>query len=213
MFFKNESGMFIPKLIRDSKRKLRASDFNSKTNRAFLALDNREIEIVRISSEQETSDEPKLELRDFSAEITAVKFLPKQNWLVVGNRNGELYFYDAETRELIYKALNEHVNNVNCLELGPSETILVSGGRDKSVNIWKLDELANRIKAGENVEVPYQPIQFVETESIRDIAFVNNDWIVVVSRSEGLISNQSGGVSLLPLDFDVTGQELTKLLD
>ncbi|MBT6133404.1 MAG: hypothetical protein HN728_06270 [Flavobacteriales bacterium] len=213
VFFKNESGMFIPKLIRDSKRKLRASDFNSKTNRAFLALDNREIEIVRISSEQETSDEPKLELRDFSAEITAVKFLPKQNWLVVGNRNGELYFYDAETRELIYKALNEHVNNVNCLELGPSETILVSGGRDKSVNIWKLDELANRIKAGENVEVPYQPIQFVETESIRDIAFVNNDWIVVVSSSEGLISNQSGGVSLLPLDFDVTGQELTKLLD
>lgn len=211
--FKNENGVFIPRLIRDSKRRLRAFDFNPESNQAFLGLDNREIEIVRISSEQAATDEAKLNLQEFNAEITAIKYLPKQNWLVVGNRNGELYFYDVENRELIYKALNEHVNNVNCLELGPSESILVSGGRDKSVNIWKLDELQERIQSGENTEAPYQPIQFVEEESIRDIAFVNDDWIVVVSSSEGLISNQSGGVSLLPLDFDVTGQELMKLLD
>jgi WD40 repeat protein len=114
---------------------------------------------------------------------------------------------------LIYRALNEHENNINCLEISPEESILVSGGRDKTVNIWKLDDLKNKLQEPTQVEEKYQPIQFIESESIRDISFVNNDWILVVSSSEGLTTNQSGEVSLLPLDFDVTGQELNKLLN
>ena len=129
------------------------------------------------------------------------------------NRNGEVHFYNATTGDLIYSALNEHVNNVNCLEISPNGNVLVSGGRDKSVNIWRLDELSESLTDSVAIFQKYQPTHFVENESIRDISFVNNDWILVVSSSEGLISNQSGGVSLLPLDFDVTGGVLKTLLE
>jgi WD40 repeat protein len=155
----------------------------------------------------------KIQLDEFRTEITAIKYLPNQDWFVVGNRNGELYFYDAIDGSLVYQALNEHANNVNCLEISPNGMIMVSGGRDKTVNIWKLDELKKKLKDLGPVEEKYAPIQFVETESIRDVDFVNNDWILVVSSSEGLSNNQSGDVSLLPLDFDVTGRELKKLVE
>ena len=167
--------------------------------------------MLKIAKSKSPVERLKIQLDEFRTEITAIKYLPNQDWFVVGNRNGELYFYDAIDGSLVYQALNEHANNVNCLEISPNGMIMVSGGRDKTVNIWKLDELKKKLKDLGPVEEKYAPIQFVETESIRDVDFVNNDWILVVSSSEGLSNNQSGDVSLLPLDFDVTGQRTKEI--
>ena len=210
---KEESGVFTPNLMRRSKEQIVSADYNEDNGLLFLAKSNRNLQMLKISKDKSPVEKLSIELDEFGTEITAVKYLPSQDWIVVGNRNGELYFYNASDGSLVYKALNEHANNVNCLEISPDGMILVSGGRDKTVNIWKLDELKNKLKEVVELEEKYQPIQFVETESIRDIDFVNNDWILVVSSSEGLSNNQSGDVSLLPLDFDVTGQELKKLVE
>lgn len=210
---RQESGIFNPNLLRRSRNQIVSADFNEESELLVLAHSNRNIEMLKIAKSKSPVERLKIQLDEFKTEITAIKYLPNQDWFVVGNRNGELYFYDAIDGSLVYQALNEHANNVNCLEISPNGTIMVSGGRDKTVNIWKLDELKKKLEDLGPVEEKYAPIQFVETESIRDVDFVNNDWILVVSSSEGLSNNQSGDVSLLPLDFDVTGRELKKLVE
>ena len=167
--------------------------------------------ILTFNDKEELEELNKFKLTDFNSEITRIKYIPKFSWLVVGNRKGELYFYDSNSGALVYSALNEHENNINVLELSPEGDMLVSGGRDRNVNVWDLNELNQRINQGGSIS-KYQPIQFTENESVRDVVFLNEDWIMVVSSSEGISSAQTGGVSLLPLNFDITGKELEKLI-
>ena len=141
---RQESGIFNPNLLRRSRNQIVSADFNEESELLVLAHSNRNIEMLKIANGKSPVERLKIQLDEFKTEITAIKYLPNQDWFVVGNRNGELYFYDAIDGSLVYQALNEHANNVNCLEISPNGTIMVSGGRDKTVNIWKLDELKKK---------------------------------------------------------------------
>lgn len=186
-------------------------DYEPVTSSLVIARSNRNLAILTFNDKEELEELNKFKLTDFNSEITRIKYIPKFSWLVVGNRKGELYFYDSNSGALVYSALNEHENNINVLELSPEGDMLVSGGRDRNVNVWDLNELNQRINQGGSIS-KYQPIQFAENESVRDVVFLNEDWIMVVSSSEGISSAQTGGVSLLPLNFDITGKELEKLI-
>jgi len=196
--------------IYEAKDELMAADFNEKKGQLFLALSKRKVIILNVS-DNGTVEKDKSTYTDFDSEISAIKYLETRNWLIVGTRLGELYFYDATSKKCIYKALNEHGGYINSLVSDNEEKNLVSGGRDKILNIWNLEELATLI-AVNYTDIDYQPIEFKEVEAIRDIAFVGRNWILVVSSTEGLSTTGKGGASLLPLDFDVTGRELKKLV-
>jgi WD40 repeat protein len=209
MYLLTTDGAKIAKPIKilTTEDHLRATDYDQAGSRIYLAKSNRKVVILSVNEDISLVETKTMELGDFNAEITALKFIPNRNWLAVGNRNGEFYLYDVISGNLLYRALNEHAGNINCLELSNDQKTLVSGGRDKIVNIWDLHALEVQIKSGDS----YQPIEFDEAESIRDISFVDDDWILIVSSTEGL-SDGKGGVSLLTLDFDVTGRELRKLV-
>jgi WD40 repeat protein len=209
IYLLNTDGASIEKPIKllTTEDHLRATDYDKDGRRIFLAKSNRKVMVLEVNGDMSLAEAKTMDLTDFNSEITALKYIPYKDWLVVGNRNGEVYLYDAVSGSLLYKALNEHAGNINCFELSNDQKTLVSGGRDKIVNIWDLDALEVQIKNGDS----YQPIEFDEVESIRDISFVNDDWIIIVSSTEGL-SDGKGGVSLLTLDFDVTGRELRKLV-
>jgi hypothetical protein len=58
----------------------------------------------------------------------------------------------------------------------------------------------------------YETIEFEESESIRDVSFLDDNWLLVIFSDEGL-SPGKGGAFLLPLNFDITGRELKRLVD
>jgi len=194
----------------EAKDELMAAEFNEINNELFLALSNRKVVILNIS-ENGAVENDKVAFAEFESEISAVKLVRSKNWLIVGTRLGELYFYDTITKKCVYKSLNEHGGYVNCIVSDNDESNLVSGGRDKILNIWNIEELSTVISSNQ-VDKDYQPIEFNEVESIRDVAFLGRNWILVVSSTEGLSTTGKGGASLLPLNFDVTGRELKKLV-
>jgi hypothetical protein len=186
---------------------LKAVDYNSEQGVMVLAHSNRKMVFLKIGANGDPSEYSDLVPEEFNGEVTALKYIPKHDLLAVGTIKGGLYLYNLKSQELFFSATDEHANRINCLELSGDESLLVSGGRDKKMNVWNLEELIKITTEGKS----FKPIRFEETESIRDIAFVGNKWILSVSSNEGFGSSRGGKVSLFTLDFDLTGKELGKL--
>jgi WD40 repeat protein len=201
--------------VYSSNDHLRAIDNHNERGQIFLEKGNKEIIRLSISQDGKISETGSLDLEnEFSTQITVIKYIPGREWLVVGNRNGEFYVFNALSGNFIYKDLLQHAGSINCFELSGDERTLVSGGRDKVINIWNLDELETYVGKGSNGENLYQPAKFREIEAIRDISFVGDKYIIVVTSSEGFTGNiNSGRVSLLPLDFDIMYDKLSNLVD
>lgn len=198
--------------VYEADDELMAADFNEKNGQLFLALTNRKVVILNVSN-NETTEKDNITFTDFNSEISAIKYIATRDWMLLGTRLGELYLFDATSKKCIYKSLNEHGGHINCLVSDDNEKNLVSGGRDKILNIWNLEELATHISGKNTSGRDYQPIEFNEVESIRDVTFLGDNWILVVFSTEGLSTTGKGGASLLPLDFDVTGKELKNLVE
>ena len=190
---------------------LMAMDFSQSDGNIYLALSKRNVVVLSIADGKAT-EKSKFNFNEFESEISAVKFLKRKNWLLVGTRNGEFYIYDVNSKKCIYRSLHEHAANINCLVVNDDESILISGGRDKIINVWNLNDLANHTTGKADADREYQPIEFDQGESIRDVAFLDDNWILVVYSTEGLSSGK-GGATLLPLDFDITGKELQKIVE
>lgn len=193
------------------KEELRGMDFYEPKGQLFLALSNRKVVLISVTNGKAVENGVFV-FNEFESEISAIKYLGKRGWLLIGTRNGEFYIYDFNSKKCIYKSLHEHAANINCLVVSDNENMLVSGGRDKIINIWDLEQLAAYTLGKSNEDREYQPIEFDEGESIRDVTFLDENWILVVYSTEGLSSGR-GGASLLPLDFDITGRELQKIVE
>ena len=201
--------------VYSSNDHLRTIDNHNESGQIFLEKANKEIVRLVIDQDGKISETGSVDLENvFSTEITAIKYIPDREWLVAGNRNGEFYVFNALSGNLLYKDLLQHAGNINCFELSSDKKTLVSGGRDKVINIWNLDELETYMEKGSDDENLYQPSKFKEIEAIREISFVGDNYIIVVTSSEGFTGNiNSGRVSLLPLDFDIMYDKLSNLVD
>ncbi len=138
-------------------------------------------------------------------DITALKYLAKKQLLVIGNRKGQLAFYKivSDQLELKEQFFLEHANNINVLETNQSESVLISASRDGIINVWDLVEFKTN----------YQPLKFEQADAIREVAFADEETILVSSSTEGLKGGNLGQVSIILLDFERMGNELIELLD
>ncbi|MFQ3215236.1 MAG: hypothetical protein ACI9XJ_001801 [Marivirga sp.] len=194
-----------------AKKEILTLDFHEKSGQLFLAIPQKKIILLNLqlknAKEQTIYNLPELE-----SEIAAVKYVDTKKWLIVGTINGGIYVYDAMTKRCIYRTLYEHSGYINCIVINEEEELMVTAGRDKILNVWNLEELVPFTSGNTKAKEKYQPIEFEETESIRDVSFLDENWILVVYSTEGL-STGKGGVFLLPLDFDITGRELKKIVN
>ena len=191
--------------------KLMAVDFHAKSGQLFLALSKRTIVLLNIQ-DNTAKEQGTFDLKEFESEISAIKYIDSKKWLMVGTINGELYLYDVNSKKCIYRSLREHAGYINCLVVNEDEKLMVSGGRDKIFNVWNLNNLLAHTVGNAKSDEDYETIEFKEIESIRDVSFLDENWILVVFSNEGL-STGKGGVFLLPLNFDITGRELKRIVD
>ena len=83
-----------------------------------------------------TSGETKLVL-DAGAEVTCLKFLPIERFLLSGQSNGSINVWNIETRSL-NSSLVKHIDRVTDLALMSNETLLASSSWDATVLIWNI---------------------------------------------------------------------------
>ncbi|KAI9030358.1 WD40-repeat-containing domain protein [Hyaloraphidium curvatum] len=88
--------------------------------------------------------------------VTCVKFRPdKKAWwlLYTGGEDGQIRVWDLKKKGCL-AVLESHVSVVRGLDLTPNGEYLISGGRDRVVNIWNLGtkELVKTLPVSEGVE-------------------------------------------------------------
>jgi WD40 repeat protein len=67
--------------------------------------------------------------------ITALEYLPQDNYFLESNTDGKIYVFDPVKRKLI-RTLTNHLSEVNTLAVHPSGNIFASGSTDRSIIIW-----------------------------------------------------------------------------
>ena len=183
--------------------KLKAVTITTDQKTAYMALEKGGLVQVDIGRATRTSI-PVNGSDIAPAQITALKYLESRNLLTIGNREGQLYLCELTDAGLKvrYAFRQAHAININVLETNDSGSILVSGGRDKVVKVWDLQQMANSLR----------PVKLELGDAVRDVVFLDNETLLAASSTEGLKGSSQGEVTLIILDFNLMGDELDKIL-
>ncbi|KAI9848404.1 MAG: WD40 repeat-like protein [Sclerophora amabilis] len=91
--------------------------------------------------------EPKRELGNSTAPITALAYAPGGKRLAAGNSSGKIMVYDTETFKLVTDRWSSHSGRVTSIAWNEEGTYAVSGGIDTNVFVWSVSSPGKRIKA------------------------------------------------------------------
>lgn len=209
-FIKIDSGKIMTiNTVFQNQSELTSVCYNKQNNLGLITKVGAQIQLFSVSNSGQVDTLLARKLKNVRNEISASVIIPSKKWFAIGDRNGEVYIYNAEDGSLRYKFSAEHENIITSLALSPDERYLASGDRNGKINIWNLNEVSDTAKAAKSM--PQIPIQFQEKYAIQDIDFVNRDWIIVVAKNKGFEIGEKGEVSFLPIQFELAGQELIKL--
>ena len=115
-----------------------------------------------------------LTLDYLNGNVTALKYLESKNWIVVGSDAGNLVVYSLDDENVIFSNNNQHSARITSIAIDPSEKLIVTGGRDSKINVWKIEDLKQ----------DYKPIQFKERFIVEDVEFISDNLFVSVTRGQ-----------------------------
>jgi WD40 repeat protein len=209
-FIKIDSGKISSiKPVYENQKELTAVNYDEQKNIGIISTKGRQIQVFNVSNTGSVDIILETKLSQIRSEISFIEIIPSNNWFAVGDRNGEIYFFDLKDGTYLFKTSSEHENIITSLAVSPSGDLLASGDRNGLISIWNLTDLQTYIR--ENKSTQYRPIRFNENIAIKDLSFVNNEWIVVVAKDQSLQIDEVGKVLFLPIQFELAGQELIKL--
>ncbi|CAK4079901.1 unnamed protein product [Aphanomyces euteiches] len=121
------------KLIRATER-VKSVDWHPTLPWLALGLHSGGIEVI----ETTTLEGPPLFHIDIGHPVRAVRFIPRQNWLVAGADDGRLHVYECTswTRVALIEA---HADYIRSLDVHPTLPFVLSAGDDKLVKTWNWD--------------------------------------------------------------------------
>jgi hypothetical protein len=137
-----QSGKVVVFDVKTGQRVFEVGDELDVVLAADISEDHRRIALggpLRVVRIYNTSDGSLVgEIRKHNEWITAIEFSPDGVLLATGDRNGDLYAWEAETiRE--YQTLKGHTAAVTAVSWRPDSNILASSSEDGSVRLWEME--------------------------------------------------------------------------
>ena len=72
--------------------------------------------------------------------MKAIKYDNTKKEIIIGDILGKITIWNIKTGEPIYSFISHNKYPINCLFYSEKERLVISGGRDKSVKIWKIPQ-------------------------------------------------------------------------
>jgi WD40 repeat protein len=137
-----QSGKVVVFDVKTGQRVFEVGDELDVVLAADISEDHRRIALggpLRVVRIYNTSDGSLVgEIRKHNEWITAIEFSPDGVLLATGDRNGDLYAWEAETiRE--YQTLKGHTAAVTAVSWRADSNILASSSEDGSVRLWEME--------------------------------------------------------------------------
>ncbi|MFZ9981234.1 MAG: hypothetical protein ACO3FI_04285 [Cyclobacteriaceae bacterium] len=164
------------------ENKLNAVDYS--LSERYLVSNGKDNELLKVNLQPSESksrfilEKIDAQLPDRS-QITCLKIINSKGWLALGIKGGELLIIDLKTNRIVYRDVNRHFDSINAMELDEKNQLLITGGQDKIINVWNLDEF---VISEANILV--EPITFKELQPIMDLQLTSGGWFFALSRGQ-----------------------------
>lgn len=143
--------------------------------------------------------------------VWSMKILPQRNWLALGMQSGELLLLDLATNKVIFRDVSRHLSTITCMELDERNQVLITGGLDKAINVWDLQDF---VLPGGRIAASVEPITFRELQPIMDIQVSPGGWFFALSRGqadEKINRTAAGRLSIWSTDLGQLKKRLNDL--
>ena len=208
----DQNGKFDTKTILNASSNICDVDY-SKDDQILALIDfDRRVLLYDLSTIENPSLRLKKELLSAEDSPVKIQILSKYKALVVGDENGNLWFYHSISGKLIYLS-KENGGLITSLSLNKEKSVLSTGHIDRKINIWHLDKFLNP-QGGllEDVEIG-SSMTIHNNLAIRDLFIMDENWILVTSSYKGYKYGETGQLQLIPLNFETASDELLRVLE
>ena len=185
------------------KNDVNVIDFSYELDMAAINGRLSEIEFWNCASDGEINFKEKIRIEGMTSKVTSLKFIDSKNWIVLGTQRGSFFIYSLQEKKVIFQNKSAHSSALTVLVIDPLNRFIVSGGRDNKINIWNMDLLTDE----------FIPIVFQMNQAISDIAFLDNDWFISLSRGQnnlGTDKNSVGRMSLWSVNLALFAKKFTQ---
>ena len=114
--------------------------YDKKNSRLFTCDKKGKITIFEIGEVGKEKISLEISQFGFKNPFNAVKYDNTKKEIITGDILGKITIWNIKTGEPIYSFISHNKYPINCLFYSDKERLVISGGRDKSVKIWKIPQ-------------------------------------------------------------------------
>ena len=171
------------------KHDVNVIDFSYKSDMAAINGRLSEIEFWSWAPDGEIKFKEKIRIEGMTSKVTSLKFIDSKNWIILGTQKGTFFIYSLQEKKVIFQNKSAHSSALTVLATDPLNRFIVSGGRDNKINIWDMELLTDE----------FIPVVFQMNQAIQDIAFLDNNWFISLSRGQNNLGTDKNSVGRMSL--------------
>ena len=114
--------------------------YDEHNSKLFCCDKNGKISIFEIGGEGKEKISLEISQFGFKNSFNSIKYDRSKKEILTGDILGKIIIWDIKTGEPIFSWIAHEKMPINCLFYLENQRLLITGGRDKSINFWKIPE-------------------------------------------------------------------------